>query len=136
VATALLFVLSGCGEELPKTVSVVGKVTFKDQPLTEGTVTFMPLTIPSGLPSRPAVGALRAEGTYRLSTFRPDDGAVPGEYLVVIQSIVATTPVNEFQRNRVSRIPERYGDVNRSGLRATVPSDDREEVTIGFDLTE
>jgi hypothetical protein len=133
----------GCsGESLPKTIRVGGRVTLKGRPLQDGTVTFSPVHVPTGGLSRPAIGALASEGTYRLSSFRKDDGVVPGEYAVTIESYRITRPTGPpgprelDRRNRVSRIPTRYGDQSRSGLRATIPADARSAMKFDFELTD
>jgi hypothetical protein len=73
-------VTAGCG---PRTYPVEGTVVFDDnRPATElagGFVTFQPVDDKAS-----AQGSIGPEGTFRLSTFRQGDGALPGPYRVVV----------------------------------------------------
>ena len=132
----VLLQLVGCGQSLPPTVPVSGTVTWQDEPLASGTVVFQPLNIGEGLPRRPAQGHLDSQGAFRLSTFRRDDGAVPGEYSVLIYSYLeepATSNNDQNPGTYVWRIPERYGDAVRSRLTARVPASKR-SVKVRYDL--
>src|SRR5216684_4515847 len=68
---------AGCGGS--GTVSVKGVVTLDGVPLSKAAVSFVPLG-----EGRPAYGQTDANGNFRLTTFRTDDGALPGEYKVII----------------------------------------------------
>lgn len=76
---------TGCGSGAPKTVAVTGTVKFDGKPLPDGTITFMSMG-EKGEFGRPATGVLNKEGKYKLSTFAPGDGALPGKYQVVVVS--------------------------------------------------
>jgi len=132
----LLAVAAGCGESLPPTVSVEGKVTWQGKPLTDGTVMFHPVAIPEGSPRRPATCELGPDGTYRLSTFRRQDGVVPGRYAVVIHSYTSQPTLENPDAPWIWRIPERYGDPERSGFEVTIPDDAAGTLRFDFDLTE
>lgn len=68
-----LMLFAGCGK-----AQVTGKVTFSDgTPLTTGTVVFTKPRFQSG-------GTLNAQGEYRLSSYKPNDGTQKGEYKVYI----------------------------------------------------
>jgi len=75
--------LAGCGgtdsSRLP-TAKVIGTVTVQGQPVTSGTITFFPV---SG--GKHALGSLGADGSFTLSTYEAQDGAVLGAHKVVIQ---------------------------------------------------
>jgi hypothetical protein len=135
-AFCLLFV--GCGERLPETVPVAGKVSWQDGPLTDGTVVFHPHHIEAGRPKRPATGKLQADGSFVLTTFRHADGAVPGDYRVTIHSY-ASDPAASDDDERPGdyrwRIPERYGDPSRSGLVASVDATTVKPQSFAFELT-
>jgi len=139
--SAILFcclVFAGCGERLPETVPVSGRVTWQGKPLTSGRVVFHPQAIAEGLPRRPATGDLDAAGRFELTTFRNGDGAVPGSYRVCIFSYLSDQTGAEDDVSipeTVWRIPERYGDPSRSGLGATVPVGS-EPLTFDFQLSE
>jgi hypothetical protein len=74
---------SGCGVKgagtLPSLIPVKGKVTFKGEPLTSGTIHFEPDDF-----GRPATGKLQSDGTFVLTTLKQGDGVVPGHHKVSI----------------------------------------------------
>src|SRR5437879_3692017 len=76
--SALVVTTVGRGGQ-SKAVKVEGTVTLDGQPLPGATVSFMP--VGNG---RAASGRTDANGNFRLSTFRTDDGALPGEYKVIV----------------------------------------------------
>ena len=129
--------VGGCSPGVP-VVPVQGTVTWKGAPLTRGTVVFQPYQIEAGLPRRPATGHLQKDGTFRLTTFEPGDGAVVGTYQVTVHSyssepsdMGSDTDIVDY----VWAIPSRYGDPSRSGLTAEVPAGER-LVELDFELTE
>ena len=67
---------------LPSLIPVKGKVTYKGQPLTTGTVRFEP----DGY-GRMASGKLQSDGTYVLSTLKEADGVVAGTHRVFITDL-------------------------------------------------
>jgi hypothetical protein len=92
---------------------VTGTVTYEGVPLANGSISFV-----SESGGENAAGIINAHGDYTLSTHQPGDGIAPGAYRVCISSF-ETLP--EMKQNSGKRaIPERYFDVRRSGLTATV----------------
>jgi hypothetical protein len=75
-----LFLLLGCSGS-GKPIPVKGTVTFDDRPLPRASVVFFTQE-PEG---RDANGFTDAQGVFQLTTFRPNDGALPGKYKVVVQ---------------------------------------------------
>lgn len=103
---ALVLSLVGCGG--PKLASVAGKVVFPDNtPLTSGTVVFNPID------ENPyaAQGQIQPDGTFRLGTTRPGEGAYPGKYQVSIE------PYDDVAGKMVD---PRFENVKTSGLEYTV----------------
>ena len=132
--------VGGCSPGVP-VVPVQGKVTWKGAPLTRGTVVFQPYQIEAGLPRRPATGELQKDGTFRLTTFAPDDGAVVGTYQVTVHSY-SSEPSDMGGDSDISdivdyvwAIPSHYGDPSRSGLTAEVPAGEG-LVELDFELSE
>jgi hypothetical protein len=81
VAAVLLPVglMSGCGNRMS---TVHGTVTLDDgTPLTKGLVVFEGQV--DGKPVM-ARGEIKTDGSYKLSTGKPGDGALPGKYRVLI----------------------------------------------------
>lgn len=125
----------GCGGKqqngnLPETYSVSGVVTWQGQPLDGAILNFQRVD-----GSRGAVGRTNAQGKYRLTTFKSNDGVVPGEYHVVIvkyeippatpsQSEDETPPAANIAKieetEEKNLLPARYANPRTSGLTATV----------------
>lgn len=121
LAAACALPCGGCGPAAAvntTTIPARGKVTYKGQPLVQGTVIFEP----DGA-GKEARGEIRPDGTFVLSTYKTDDGAVPGVHHVSINGSTGTT--------KASRIPDRYGSVNTSNLEVEVSKDKTE---FPFDL--
>ncbi|MDB5313076.1 MAG: carboxypeptidase regulatory-like protein [Gemmataceae bacterium] len=78
IVLALAPLLAGCGKENP--VKVSGTVTLKGQPVEGASVQFVPVA--GG--GRPAAGTTQTDGGFSLTTFQDKDGALPGEYKVVV----------------------------------------------------
>lgn len=125
----------GCGGSGP--VPVTGKVTVDGVPVAGAGVLFTPK---GG--GRPAHGETKADGTYELTTARPGDGALPGEYVV---TIVWDEPVHPYlafrdgapekakhyedylkwkanRKEQPSPVPAVYGDPAKTPLRQEVPA--------------
>jgi hypothetical protein len=133
-AGTLFLLAAGCGSsQLPARVPVQGKVTWKGQPLGSGSVVFSPATSAGPEANRPATAELAADGVYRLSSFRPNDGVMPGEYRVTVVSY-SSPPDPEHGKPPVSRIPARYGDPVQSGLSFTVPPGARGPLVFDIDI--
>lgn len=126
-----LVVLAGCGRALPECAVVTGRVLVDNQPVNQGQVCFWPEN------GRPAMAALESDGTFRLTTFEPGDGAVVGQHRVSIdakrvvgkgripQSIEEEAailregrPANEMKLHWLA--PEKYSRAETSGLNVEV----------------
>ena len=65
--------------------------------------------------SRPeAYGTLDEQGRYRLSTYAQADGAVPGDYRVVVESREELTPDAEMTKQMVNGRVQSKGKTRRS----------------------
>jgi len=115
--------LPGCSDGLPRRVLVTGKVSFQGQPLHTGTITFSP-KVKGG--TRPSVAYLREDGTFKMSTYRAEDGVRPGEYAVAIIAYDEGPLSNAANWSRTGKklIPEKYFSHATSGLTATIPNHD------------
>lgn len=100
---------------------VTGKVTYKGKPIPEGTIMFVPQ---SGFA---AAGTINADGTYRLISGKPGDGAVIGRHKI------AVIPPFQPQAGYPS-FPKKYQDAETSGLVAEVGKDGPN--TFDFELTD
>lgn len=142
-ALCLLIASGGCGRAAnrPKTVKVTGVVLYNGQPV-EGALVMLVATDPNG---RGAVGKTDAQGKFTLTTFDPNDGAIPGIYNVAIsKTILEGEPPPENPQNtggmepdkRVSKdlLPTRYKVAATSGLKAEIKEPG--PVELKFELTD
>lgn len=125
----------GCGDGLGL-VEVVGTVSLDGKPLTSGRVSFFPEK------GRPSSGQIDSEGRYRLATYQPGDGALPGSYVVTVSSRQESEepPMYQSLEDEMNGVqsgggkgspgggrakwlaPPRYANRTSSGLTAEVPA--------------
>jgi hypothetical protein len=122
-AAMVPLVLSGCGgTDRPKTIPIDGHVTIDGKaPGEAGKIFFTPTAVAAGYSQRPASGSYNAEGHYRVMSWAPDDGLVPGHYTV---SVLPNEPEK-------TAIPAKYNAGTSSGLEVDVPVD---KSKIDFDI--
>jgi hypothetical protein len=136
----LLCAALGCGGA-DRPVRVQGTVTLDGQPVGGAAVQF----VPEGGTARPAFAETQPDGTYKITTKDPGDGAVPGDYKVVIVWEPAPPPmfrsagedgptrqqqqraIEEYQAKQKKAgkgpvIPAVYGDPGKTPLRVKVPA--------------
>ena len=122
----IVLICSGCGKEgLPNMVPIRGEAIFQGEPLSDGFVVYLPKKAGVG---RQATGAIKPDGSFVLTTQKGGDGAMHGEYDIVIFEDAA--PAGEFasreeyeaamQRRERSKIPQKYSNQATSGLSDTV----------------
>jgi hypothetical protein len=143
----ILSLIVGCGSEArptPKTVSVSGKITYKDKPLAGASVGFV-----SALDNKdvlPAQGKTNDAGEFTLTTYVDPEhqvsGATPGEFVVTVsktKQMDREKVMEEFQKNPAmefkSEVPEKYSDSKKTPLKApvTVDGKNRFEFTLEED---
>ena len=107
-AILLLAAIGGCFRSggLEDTVPIRGEVSYLGKPLESGEVRYVPVDPNAG---RVARGTIDSHGKFRLTTLNDGDGALPGEYRIVVV-------VYEEQFDDISR---REGDEDRSGRMET-----------------
>jgi hypothetical protein len=120
---ALAVCLTGCGaNERPKTIPISGRVTIDGQAPGEfGKLFFTPTEAAEGYAKRPASGSFGPQGDYRVMSWTPDDGLVPGHYLV---NVLPGDPAK-------TNVPPEYQDSSTSGLEVNVPAD---QAKIDYDI--
>lgn len=137
MSTLCLFGCKKAADNRPKRVPATVTVTYRGAAVEGATVTFHPAN-PDG---KPAFGRTDAQGRASLTTFDPNDGALPGDYVVTVVKMeggeqanqpssteVGAMPANPAQGGAPSLqntgprhlLPAKYADPNSSGLRATV----------------
>jgi hypothetical protein len=108
--------LAGCGTDRPTTIPITGRITIDGQPPGEsGRLHFTPVEVAAGYSKRPAGGAFGVDGVYRVMSWEPDDGLVPGTYTVSLMPGDDST----------TKIPDRYRQSGTSGLEVEVPVDQK-----------
>ncbi len=89
---AVPLLLAGCGggEEHP-TAAVTGKVTYKGDPVQGGTLIFAPVAeSDKSNPGKPGIANIKDDGTFTVSTYAQEDGAVVGK-----NNLTFTPPIPE-----------------------------------------
>jgi hypothetical protein len=115
ILVAMLVLLAGCGDGKPTRVPISGKVLIDGQPLTLGSIAY----VPQG--ARPSGGAIDKNGHFELSCYELGDGAVLGAHRVMI------TGAKHLSETAIRwEAPKMYADINTSGLVENVdgPADD------------
>lgn len=114
------------------TVPVQGVVTLGGAPVAGATVSFL-----AAKDGRSASAITDAQGRYALGTFRGGDGALPGDYNVVVMKYETVTggqtgknyvPVQGEVPQPKNELPARYALPGKSGLKATVTADAKANV--------
>ena len=146
-AWAAIVLVGGCGGG-DKTVRVSGKVTLDGEPLAGASVQFMPIDEKGDFAKggHPAFGTTDDRGNFELMTFKTNDGALAGQYKVIVQ--FAETPQIEValeeggkkvapqlaamkagvkqaktRKREPPKIPAKYSDPKNTPLRERVPPD-------------
>jgi hypothetical protein len=145
VIAGCLAVGAGCGPSRPATTTVTGSVTYGGKPVSGASVAFVPEK------GSPAVGSTDASGNFSIT------GALPGPARVTIAKTAAGpsgmptgVPANPTPADMAkmaaaasgkkpeavkAEIPEKYGRVAGSDLKAVVTTDAKKNV-FTFDLKD
>lgn len=114
----LALLAAGCPTSQERTYPVHGVVSLDGNPLRGGLVRFEP-SAPGGCGScYGAQGTIGADGSYRLTTFSANDGALPGLHRVVV------LPGEDSSLQNSQAIPSRYYSLAGSGLEFQVKRGD------------
>lgn len=137
----------GCGDAsgLAARYPVTGTVKYKGELVPKGNISFSPDDPATG---RAAGGEIK-DGSYKLTTANPDDGALPGSYKVTITSVdIDSTKLKEIAKggqfhhdksfleaNKSAKqlVPSKYSLADTSKLTAKVEAKSN---SIDFDLTD
>ena len=128
---AIAIVAGGCSKQgRMETAPVSGKVTYRGKAVPTGTVMFVPGEGPA------ATGEIGSDGSYKLTTFSPGDGAVIGTHKVTITALQGMGNVLPEQRSATPPplVPAKYLSGETSGLVAEVKAKTKNEVN--FDLKD
>jgi hypothetical protein len=145
---AVLLAALGCGGK-DRPVPVEGVVTLDGKPIAGAAVVFTP----EGR-GRTASAETREDGSFRLTTFKDGDGAIPGNYKVLVtweeppdpqfrtgeggltrEQMRAKINAEQEQRKRFAKrskiqIPAVYGEPGRTPLSHKVPASGKVELKL------
>ena len=142
ILTVVAFTCCGCNSGGLAVYPVKGKVTFNGKPMAGGgSIAFVPQ---GGEAKVDSGGEIKADGTYELSTHKPGDGAMAGDFKVVITQTVFNEPERVADGEglpkaaaaavpQAEQIPAIYSDFEKSPLTAKVEAKSQNE--FNFDLT-
>ncbi len=127
--------LVGCGGGVdgPKTIPATGAVTYKGEPVKNGSLVFSPADSKT---SRAAQAEI-VDGRYRTAT---GQGLMVGDYKVVVQALPPN--IAEFEAKggskkatETSLVPKKYSDLKTTDLSLTV-TDQEASITQDFELSD
>lgn len=125
---ALVTSLPGCGNN-SGTVPVSGKVLFPDgSPLDHGIIEMRHRSLP-----HVARGEVDKNGKFRVSTFQPGDGAMPGEYQVAVTQLIIAEDLRFEDHQHGKRLDPRFSRVETSNLSVTIRGDEENDLVIEVD---
>jgi hypothetical protein len=123
---SLSFALAGCrrGAATADTVSVQGTVKFQGMPVVGAHVTFAP----EDEDGYAAFGRTNERGQYTLTTISPNDGAVPGNYKVMISKSAAkksddAADSGSFDMNSPEYLAYRKKQLKKVGIASAAKKD-------------
>jgi len=142
LAGCLLMIQVGCTGKSEKPIKVEGVVTLDGKPVDRAMVSFIP--VDKG--GHQANGQTGNDGTFHLTTYTSGDGAIPGDYKVIISKAGAHDSENnvapkvddpkDFEkmksmmmsaskphRPEKGTLPADYSDLSKTQLKARVPHD-------------
>lgn len=84
LAVSCSLAVGGCGGEKFETAPAKGSVTFGGKKVTGGTITLSPVASGSDkrYSGKAAIGTIQSDGTFVLTTYGDDDGAIIGKHQV------------------------------------------------------
>ncbi|RCS44766.1 hypothetical protein DTL42_17795 [Bremerella cremea] len=125
LALLVLANVLGCssGVAYPETAPIKGVVSYKNQPLADANVSFIPES------GRPATGTTNGQGEFELSTFQSGDGATLGEHRIIVEKALPSSSTNIYAEVK-SAIPKVYTAIKSTPLRQVVTKEGDSNVRI------
>ena len=131
-------VVGGCGSNPhPELRRVSGTVTYNGEPVADATVAFY-----NNASSRLATGRTDATGQFSLTSYNPQDGALPGEHRVVVTKSESSgdeevaLSMDEAVQTRPKRtrsrqlLPKEYGSEDTTPIVVQVSEDGQNDLKI------
>lgn len=117
--------LTGCSSQL-ETYEVNGRVEFENgRPVVVGLVEFL-----SEEHKINARGNINKDGTFSLTTFQNDDGAVAGRHKCVVMQMIIGENVKGYSPSTVGVVNPKFASYQTSGLEIEVSPDGTNEVVL------
>ena len=122
LSLALLTLLPACGRREKPVFPVEGQVFFQKKPAGEALVILTPKENaeleqwPTGYPR----GTVGEDGSFKISTYRNDDGAPAGVYTVTLMWLVQD---ERDEETRFDKLQGRYADPATSKIHVEIKSD-------------
>jgi hypothetical protein len=148
VTAAVALSGAGCGPSKHKPVKVSGTVILDGKAVAGAAIQF----VPEGNDGAPAYGETKEDGGFRLTTHNDGDGALPGNYKVIVTWEEPPPPMfrgggekgpsreqmqkaveahrEKMKKLRPSAIPAIYSDPGKTPLRQAVPPKGKVELNL------
>ncbi len=121
----LLPLVASCSNQLP-TYKVNGKVQFENgNPVIVGIVEFQ--SVDHRINAR---GDIQPDGTFQLTTFAPNDGAVAGKHKCVILQMVIGENIVGHKPSTIGVVDSKFASYLTSGLTFDVDPEGINEITV------
>ena len=120
-----LLLAVGCGTSHVEVVPAGGTVKFSDGTVPHGEVaivSFSPVGKDKRHVNKGASADIRPDGSFKLMTVEPDDGAIPGKYKAIVV-------VHKTYLGQESLVPGKYTRPDATPFEVTVESDGPNEFT-------
>ena len=130
LALTLVVQASGCeAKKRPRLARVTGKVLYNGEPLANATVVFQ---LADGSAPRRSEGVTEEDGTFSLTTYNTDDGAIIGSNIVTVtkqgggsgQRVMSAADLADMHGAPPAedQLPQKFADPKTSGLKYEVES--------------
>jgi hypothetical protein len=117
---------TGCSNGQLPTYPVSGRVIFPDgSPVHMGSIEFKSLEHPIQ-----ARGTIANDGSFRLSTYGENDGAVAGNHRCVVTQFVIVEDIPNFKPSHEGVVHPRFGSYQTSGLEFDVSDSEENFITV------
>jgi hypothetical protein len=115
-------VLAGCSSRppaLPQPVKAKGKIVGEN----ELPLKFVRVVLhPKEQGGVECYGDVGEDGTFVLTTYKKDDGAVPGKYTVVVEPLDYKNATGPVTSDDADRVPKKYQSEEKSGVEVEIKS--------------
>ncbi|HMO14130.1 MAG TPA: hypothetical protein PKD64_07330 [Pirellulaceae bacterium] len=126
VAIVLVGGCSGYKFAERETYPVSGSASYRGEPIAGGTVTLHPVSpVDDGKPFVIPKAVVKPDGSFSFTTYRSNDGAPLGDYMVAFSWKGILEDVNADDAEEMDeQLPEEYLDPKTSGVRVTIAKGD------------